>query len=95
MSNSNPDRVCNNRPDHVRIKVHPLPEDPQAVLIEADAEGFKFLSDIFAAQAIAEDCGFEISPSGAGQAIFASGSTLGFYLHRTPCENHRKLTAES
>jgi hypothetical protein len=90
MSNANPDRVCENRPDHVQIKVHPLPEDPNVVLIEADADGFRFLSEVFAAEAIAEDCGFQISPSGAGSAIFAPESKLGFYLHRIPCKTPQK-----
>jgi len=85
MSPTNPDRVCAKRPHDVQIKVGPMPEDPAYVLIEADAEGFKFLSELFAAHANAEDCGFQISPLGPGSAVFAPGSVLGLYLHRIPC----------
>jgi hypothetical protein len=86
MTATTPDRVCANRPVDLKIKVRPLPENPALVWIEAGAEGFRFLAELFAAHADAEDCGFEISPAGPGSAAFASGSTIGFFLHRIPCE---------
>lgn len=81
-----PDQVCANRPDDVKIFIRSLKEDRSCVLIEADARGFRFLSELFAAQASADHCGFQIGPAGAGSAAFAPDSQLGLYLHRVPCD---------
>lgn len=46
------------------------------VLIESSAEALEFLGNPLIAQArFANDCGFQISPNGAGSALFSSEAT--------------------
>ena len=52
------------------------------VLIEGTREALDFLSELLSAQAKSGDRGFQISPTGAGNALFSSESTHGIYVHR-------------
>jgi len=79
-----PDQVCGNARG-IKITIKSLPEDESYVLIEGNKAAFQFLSDLFAAHAQDEDCGFQIAPNGPGNAFFKKGSKLGLYLHRLPC----------
>jgi len=59
--------------------------DPM-VLIEGYAPDLEFIGNLLIAQAREErDCGFHISPVGAGNAFFSAESTHGIYIHRLPC----------
>ncbi|QBB71512.1 hypothetical protein ELE36_14750 [Pseudolysobacter antarcticus] len=58
------------------------------VLIEGSAAALEFLGTLLIAQArFDKDCGFQLSPTGAGNAVFSDESNLGFYIHRTPCKH--------
>ncbi len=56
------------------------------ILVEGNRLGLSFLADLIAAQAnYKHDCGFDISPNGAGSSFFKSKKGLGIYIHRLPC----------
>ena len=78
-----PDSICEKYADlGARITVKSLEDD--CILVEGSALDLEFLGELLLTQArYQKDCGFEISPSGPGQALFADGSTLGIYIHRT------------
>jgi hypothetical protein len=58
----------------------------QFVLIEGDANTFRFLGRLFTAMAdFHEDCSRTVHPMGAGSAHFVEGSDLGLMLHRNDC----------
>ena len=68
-------------PDDVRarfgkngiLKVVLLPADEDAgdfVLLEGNKAAYEYLGRLFLAHAKAHDCGFQISPNGAGSALF-------------------------
>lgn len=82
---SSPDEVCGvfaDGPDRITFR---RLEDGM-VLIEGNAAALRFLSNLLLVQASFEkDCGFQISPDGAGRALFSKNSDLGIYIHRTPC----------
>jgi len=89
------------RPDNVHarfgkngmLKVTLLPADKDAgdfVLLEGNKAAYEYLGRLFLAHAKAQGCGFQISPNGAGSALFKKGSTLGLYLHRLPCNEKRR-----
>lgn len=60
--------------------------DRDTVLIEGTSNSLKFLAHILLALTEEEeDCGFQFSPKGAGNAWFAKDAQLGIYLHRLPC----------
>lgn len=63
--------------------------DAETILIEGDRDSLTLLSDILRAVAQGGDCGFSLSPHGAGSDHFAEGSEYGIYVHRTPCEQHQ------
>jgi hypothetical protein len=72
----------------VKITTKPLPDNPNVILFEGDEIVFEFLGKLFLAQAKGiNGCGFQIGPKYAGQAFFSKRATLGFYLHRLPCDN--------
>jgi len=80
------DAICEEFADRgVQITVKPLPEDSSYILIEGDQTAFEFLGKLFLAHATGEDCGFQISPHCAGNAVFSRAAQLGIYLHRLPC----------
>jgi hypothetical protein len=65
------------------------------VLIEGSAAALESLGQLIQAQArFSGDCGFQISPSGAGSALFSPMSSLGIYIHRLPCTNGHVLSGE-
>ena len=76
------DKVCGQAADAgIKIKVTEL--EDEYLLIEGTSEAFLFLSKLFAAHAEqGSDCGSQMSPFGAGKALFKRGSTKGLYLHR-------------
>jgi hypothetical protein len=77
-----PDEVCRRCFDSkIQIRVT---EKENTIFIEGTRDSLMFLSKLVAAQAGADDDGFQLSPFGAGSAWFAAGSTKGIYLHRTP-----------
>jgi hypothetical protein len=61
--------------------------DAETVLIEGSQIGLENLARLIAAQAASTDCGFQFSPNGPGSRLFRSGSTLGVYIHRVPCDH--------
>ena len=70
------------------LKVALLPADDDGgdyILLEGSAAVYEFLGRLFLAHAKAHDCGFQISPKGAGSTLFKKGSAFGLYLHRLPC----------
>ncbi len=79
-----PDDVCANytgaKKIHIRV-------DDDIVVIEGEAEALEFIGNLFLAQARFErDCGFQICPTGGGNAFFTRESTHGLYIHRLPCD---------
>jgi len=66
--------------------------DRNTVLIEGSAKALEFLGRYLIAHSRADDydCGVQLSPKGPGSAWFTKTSTLGIYLHRLPCREHRK-----
>ena len=62
---------------------------PDYVLLEGNKAAFEYLAKLFLTRANARDCGFQISPHGAGSALFKRGSEFGLYLHRLPCKGKR------
>jgi hypothetical protein len=59
--------------------------DRDTVLIEGASDSLTFLAYILLALTNEEDCGFQLSPKGAGMVWFAKDSQMGIYLHRLPC----------
>lgn len=62
--------------------------DRDTILIEGDAAALGFLGQFILAhsRAAKDDCHNSLHPRGAGNAWFTKESTLGFYLHRLPCD---------
>ena len=80
-----PDQVCADAAKRgIRLSFTIKGKD---VLIEGDRESLVFLADVIRAQAKFEkDCGFGLSPTGAGSIFFhGRRKGLGFYIHRVPC----------
>jgi hypothetical protein len=63
--------------------------DRDTILIEGDAAALRFLGQFILAHSRAEkgDCHNGLHPKGAGNAWFTKESTLGFYLHKLPCDD--------
>lgn len=89
LDGATPDAVVQDyaaRGVEARLTVRPLEEGFQ--LLEGDRDTLLFLADLLRAVATTGDCGFQISPTGAGSQWFGPGAEAGLYLHRTPCTNH-------
>src|SRR5205823_6067764 len=56
--------------------------DSDTILVEATRTGFRMLAQFSAAMATSSDAGFQISPRGPGNVLFARRAPLGLYLHR-------------
>jgi hypothetical protein len=88
-----PDHVCASFAEgggQITIKML----DTENILIEGSATALEFLGRLLQAQAaFPKDCGFQISPIGAGNALFSPSSSLGIYIHRLPCEHRGHLEA--
>jgi hypothetical protein len=83
-----PKNVCARFAKRGMLKVALLPADDDGgdyILLEGNAAAYEFLGRLFLAHAKAHDCGFQISPKGAGSTLFKKGSAFGLYLHRLPC----------
>jgi len=75
-----PDAVCDEYGDQpIRLQVKDLGE---VILIEGSRESLEFFAKVVAAQAVAKDDGFEISPRGPGNYFFDPTSEKGFFIHR-------------
>lgn len=56
----------------------------ELVLIEGNSTALEFLANLILAQVrCKKDCGFEISPTGPGNALFSADSNRGLYIHLT------------
>jgi hypothetical protein len=84
-----PDEICEKfAAREVKITCRMLEDD--LVLLEGTREGLEMLGNLILAQAkFDQDCGIELSPIGAGSALFNRNSDKGICIHRVPCE-HRK-----
>jgi hypothetical protein len=71
------------RAEKAKLTVRKLDRD--TVLIEGTSNSLRFLAQILLALTEEQDCGFQLSPRGAGSAWFAKDAELGIYLHRLPC----------
>jgi hypothetical protein len=83
-----PDDVCGRFAKRGMLKVELLPADDDGgdyILLEGNEAAYEFLGRLFLAHAKAHDCGFQISPKGAGSTLLKKGSTFGLYLYRLPC----------
>jgi hypothetical protein len=80
-----PDEVCEKFADSgTKLTIKLLGDEH--ILIEGSAMALEFVARLFQAQAtFSKDCGFSISPTGAGNALFSKSSTFGIYIHRLPC----------
>lgn len=86
------DNVCGEAAEsNVRIKITEI--DGDMIVIEGTREALLFLSALFAAQAGFSDDGFQLSPCGAGAALFAPESTKGLYIHRIEKEPREGIEA--
>jgi hypothetical protein len=74
----------------IKITIRALGEEEDMILIEGKREGLEFLGKLLLAQASFEDCGFQLSPSSAGKALFSKESTKGIYIHCLPCQQEQK-----
>lgn len=82
-----PDQICDEySKEKVKVTINQL--DADYILIEGNADALKFLGKLILAQAhFKGDCGFHISPNGAGSTLFSDKSTIGIYIHRQPCSH--------
>lgn len=65
------------------LNVKLLAPESGLVLQEGGADDLRFLGQLLLAVAEGGDPGFHVDSRGAGAAHFASGSSLGLYIHRT------------
>ena len=83
--NKTPDEICAAYAKRrIKITIRTLDDDEDVVLIEGTRDALEFLGHLLLAQAACPDCGFQLSPGGAGKALFSIESTKGVYLHRLP-----------
>ena len=84
-----PDEVCEKYAEQ-EIKITCRMLEDNHVLLEGSRESLEFLGNLFLAQAkFEQDCGIELSPNGAGSALFDRNSDKGIYIHRLPCEHSK------
>ncbi|HPO50303.1 MAG TPA: hypothetical protein PLO89_08275 [Spirochaetota bacterium] len=60
-------------------------EEEKIIFIDGNSESLEFLGKLFLSMANSfdnKDCGFQISPNGAGKIFFDSDSKKGLYIHR-------------
>lgn len=79
-----------NHKKDVKLKIEVIGEpDDSLCLIEGNSEALFFLGTLLQEMSKnSGDCGFQISPNGAGSSFFKE-STIGLYLHRTPCMHNK------
>ena len=85
-------RLCSRRKNPPKLTMTKLDRD--TVLIEGDSSALEFLGQFILAHSRAEndDCHNGLHPKGAGNAWFSKESTLGFYLHKVPCDEGHILS---
>lgn len=83
---ASPDKLCDYSADKgIKVTVRKM-KDENCILIEGNSDALVFLGQLLIAQAgFEKDCGFQLSPKGAGRALFNSKSNTGIYIHRVPC----------
>lgn len=69
------------------------PDDVPYALFEGDRDALEFLGRLFLAQAHSLDCGFQLSPNGAGSRLFGRASDLGIYIHRSDVCSRKPKTS--
>jgi hypothetical protein len=85
-----PDAVCKEYAKK-RVRIKSSITKGEYVLIEGNAQALEFVGKLFLAQAkFKSDCGFQMSPNGAGGGLFKKGSKIGLYIHRLPCLNKKE-----
>ena len=84
---ASPDKLCAYCADKgIKVTVQKMEGDDNCILIEGDAEALAFLGHLLISQSgFQKDCGFQLSPKGAGWALFNRKSDTGIYIHRLPC----------
>lgn len=84
----NPDIICEKYKDRkIKLKAQ---VKKNMVIIEGDKTTLEFFGKLVLAQAqFKKDCGFQISPDGAGKIFFHKKSPLGLYIHRLPCTSKK------
>ena len=84
---ASPDKLCAYCADRgIKVTVQKMEGDDNWILIEGDAEALAFLGYLLIAQSSFQmDCGFQLSPKGAGRALFNRKSDTGIYIHKLPC----------
>ncbi len=60
--------------------------DKLTILVEGDSTAIEFLGKLLLAHAKSDEHSVQLSPHGAGRNRFSKESTLGFYVHKVPCE---------
>ena len=61
---------------------------PPAVLIEGDQATLEWFGKLVLNHAAGnQGCGIQMFPNDPGDLQFASTATIGFYLHRMPCDH--------
>lgn len=86
-----PDDVSGEFPDGaIKLVTEIIParakNDVPTIVFDGDATTLEYLGRLFLAQATyRSNCGFGISPVGAGSSFFVKGSQVGIYIHRQPC----------
>jgi hypothetical protein len=77
----------------LQIKIDILDEEEEtpSILVDGSSHALEFLGNLFLEfSKEGKDCGFQISPSGAGSVFFSETSKFGLYIHRTPCKHSTK-----
>jgi hypothetical protein len=77
----------NSRHGHLGVSFSKL--DRRTVLTEGSRRALESLGRILLKHAREKDCGFQMSPEGAGSNHFRRDSKFGLYIHRLPCTNTR------
>src|SRR4029077_3096472 len=80
-------RLYSRRKNPPKLTMKKLDQD--TILIEGGAAALEFLGQFILSHSLAnkDDCHNGLHPKGAGNAWFTKKSTLGFYLHKLPCDN--------
>ena len=84
-----PDDVCSPYAD-TGVKLKTVGLDKRTWLIEGDRHSLEFLGQLLLSMAEATDCGFQLGPQTAGKHFFKKKARKGIYIHRIPCQHHRK-----
>lgn len=90
-----PDDICEKYSER-RIKILTKNLTKNIILIEGNSEALEFVGQLFLALSKSkEDCGFQISPSGAGKMFFKPSASKGFYIHRLHDKKSKNKTEKT